>query len=59
MANELNLLNDMFKYTVIHLAYLNEDKSPYRNILLRTLVDKFFEYSKHPVNKLSFELKLI
>ena len=33
----------------MHLSYLNEEKSPYRNILLRTLVDKFFENLKKNV----------
>jgi hypothetical protein len=39
----------MVQYTLMHLSYLNEEKSPYRNILLRTLVDKFFENLKKNV----------
>lgn len=40
----------------MHLSYLNEEKSPYRNILLRTLVDKFFENLKK--NVILFTVKL-
>jgi hypothetical protein len=29
--------------TLIHLSYENEENNPYRNILLRTLIDKLFE----------------
>ncbi len=35
----------------MHLSYLNEEKSPYRSILLRSLVEKFFDYTKPSVNK--------
>ncbi len=35
----------------MHISYLNEDKSPFRNILLRNLIDRLFAISSHTKTK--------
>lgn len=49
MANhvmEVNKLNELVEYSLMHLTYLNEDKCPLRNALIRNLISKLFEFSK-------------
>ena len=50
LCEEMIKINEVIKYMLMHLSYLNEEKSPFRNILLRTLVDKLFEISSNKKN---------
>lgn len=43
---EVNKLNELVEYSLMHLTYLNEDKCPLRNALLRNLISKLFEFSR-------------
>ena len=52
----MNALTELVTYSLIHLAYLNEEKSPYRNILLRSLIDRLFDISSHKQAVDKFEL---
>ena len=45
-VKELNKLNELVDLSLMHLTYLNEDKCPLRNALLRNLIPKLFEFTK-------------
>lgn len=64
VITELNELNDLIKNTCKHLSHNYNENSPYRNTLLRTLIDKLFEMLKNPkvillkLNRLKEDVKI-